>query len=93
MTDRDESRAKNLHAPIPFDRPRSVIDNRRSQVLTDLRLSLEIGGRKFTDLKSEQATIFLADGALLVSITRVVGIKRPAGWLARAVLSPPAKLF
>ena len=65
MTDRDESREKNLHAQIPFDRPRSVIDNRRLQVLTDLRLSLEIGGRKFSDLKSEQATTFLADGAPL----------------------------
>ena len=69
MTDRDESRAKNLHAPIPFDRPRSVIDNRRSQVLTDLRLSLEIGGRKFSDLKSEQMTIFLADSAPPVPVT------------------------
>ena len=69
MTDRDESREKNLHAQIPFDRPRSVIDNRRLQVLTDLRLSLEIGGRKFSDLKSEQMTIFLADSAPPVPVT------------------------
>ena len=53
------------------DSPRSVIDNRRSQVLTDRGLSLEIGGRKFWKCspnwqtavchwKLEDASFFLA---------------------------------
>ena len=50
-----------------FDSPRFVIDNRRSQLLTNHGKSLEFGGVNFFAQISDLATIFLPDGAPLMS--------------------------